>query len=447
MAGVKLKPYEVEILTKDGEKVPYEVNASKINYKGKSADMVIFRDISERKKTEEELKKLASVVKHSSELVNLAALDGKMIFLNESGGRMLGINPDEVHKHVILDVIPKDLQSKVKNEVLPSIIEKGKWEGELQYKNIKTGVITDVQAQTFMIKDSIFNKPLYFANVSLDITKRKKAEEKLIQQNIKLKKLDKLKSDFLNVTSHELRTPMTAMKGYLQMLMGDKFGKLTDGQVKALDVILRNTNRLDNLVVDILDTSRLESGTMKFMPELVDTKKLMDEVVETMQNTNMEKKIKIISDSEFELPDLTIDKDRIKQVFNNLITNAMKFSPENSEIHLRANIWKNDVLFEVQDFGKGIPKDELEKIFEVFYQVDSGVDRSFGGTGLGLSISQGIVLGHGGRLWVESEEGKGSTFKFTLPLKPVNDVEGTFAKLDMFKVKNDNQRQGADEDD
>ena len=102
-------------------------------------------------------------------------------------------------------------------------------------------------------------------------------------------------------------------------------------------------------------------------------------------------------------------------------------------------------MFEVQDFGKGIPKDKLEKIFEVFYQVDSGVDRSFGGTGLGLSISQGIVLGHGGRIWVESEEGKGSTFKFTLPLKPVQDAEGTFAKLDMFKVKNDNQKQGVED--
>ncbi|MHA1444952.1 MAG: histidine kinase dimerization/phospho-acceptor domain-containing protein, partial [Candidatus Hodarchaeales archaeon] len=201
-----------------------------------------------------------------------------------------------------------------------------------------------------------------------EIIERQKAEEKITKQNIQLKKLDKLKSDFLNVTSHELRTPMTAMKGYLQMLMGKKFGKLTDEQVKTLDVILRNTNRLDNLVADILDTSRLESGTMKFMPELVDTKKLMDEVVETMQTTVKEKKIKIISDSEFELPDLTIDKDRIKQVFNNLITNAMKFSSDNSEIHLRANIWNDDVLFEVQDFGKGIPKGELEKIFEVFYQ-------------------------------------------------------------------------------
>ncbi len=140
------------------------------------------RDITEQKESERDLQKLASVVKHSSELVNLATLDGEMTFLNETGGKILGINPDKVHKHVILDVIPKELQSKVKTEVLPSIIKKGRWEGELQYKNIKTGKITDVHAQTFMIKDSLSNKPLYFANVSLDITDRKKTEGKLKQK-------------------------------------------------------------------------------------------------------------------------------------------------------------------------------------------------------------------------------------------------------------------------
>ena len=140
------------------------------------------RDITEQKKSERDLQKLASVVEHSSELVNLANLDGKMIFLNETGGKILGINPDKVHKHVILDVITKELQSKVKTEVLPSILKKGRWEGELQYKNIKTGKITDVHAQTFTIKDSLSNKPLYLANVSLDITESKKTEGKLKQK-------------------------------------------------------------------------------------------------------------------------------------------------------------------------------------------------------------------------------------------------------------------------
>ena len=114
--------------------------------------------------------------------MNLATLDGKMIFLNEAGGKILGINPDEVHKHFILDVIPDELQLKVKNTVLPSILKKGKWEGELQYKNIKTGKIIDVQAQTFMIKDVLTDKPIFFANVSLDINDRKKTEEKLKQK-------------------------------------------------------------------------------------------------------------------------------------------------------------------------------------------------------------------------------------------------------------------------
>ena len=146
------------------------------------------RDITEQKNSEENFQKLASVVEHSSELVNLSTLDGKMIFLNEAGGKILGINSNEVHKHIILDVIPEELQSKVKNHVIPSILKKGKWEGELKYKNIKTFELTDVQAQTFLIKDAMTDKPMYFANVSLDITDRKKTEEKLKQ------KLDELET-------------------------------------------------------------------------------------------------------------------------------------------------------------------------------------------------------------------------------------------------------------
>ncbi len=402
----------------------------------------VSRDVTDRRKAEESLKISEEGFRILVENIHVGLyytdVNGNFLYGNNAAAKILGIPREEIigrNGKYLFDLHFINKKEYLKALKILTLVKLGKKAGPEEF-NItrKDGTKKIVEIRTQKVK--LHGKNVIFGIVE-DLTEIKK-------QNIKLKKLDKLKSDFLNVTSHELRTPMTAMKGYLQMLMGTKFGKLTDGQVKALDVILRNTNRLDNLVVDILDTSRLESGTMKFMPELVDTKKLMDEVVETMQTTVKEKKIKIISDSEFELPDLTIDKDRIKQVFDNLITNAMKFSPENSEIHLRANIWKDDVLFEVQDFGKGIPKDKKEKIFEVFYQVDSGVDRSFGGTGLGLSISQGIVLGHGGKIWVDSKEGKGSTFKFTIPLKPVSDVEGAFAKLDMFKVKNNDQKQGVE---
>jgi PAS domain S-box-containing protein len=138
------------------------------------------RDITERKQAEEELQKLANVVNYSSELVNLATLDGKMIFLNESGSKMLGISPAEVEQTNIMQIIPTHFKKMVENELLPALLNTGNWIGDLQYMNLKTGQLTDVHATTFVIKDQITGAPLYLANVSLNITERKQAEEKLI---------------------------------------------------------------------------------------------------------------------------------------------------------------------------------------------------------------------------------------------------------------------------
>jgi len=270
-----------------------------------------------------------------------------------------------------------------------------------------------------------------------DITEWKKAEEKIKQQNIELEKLNQLKSVFLNITSHELRTPMSSIKGYIQMLLRRTFGEISDEQKSALEVILRNTNRLDHLIQDILDISRIESGTMKFIPEKTNLQKMLNEVAETMKSSAGLKEIKLNTDITKGLPDLFIDQERIKQVVINIVNNAIKFSPDESTINIRAKKEQNDILFEVQDFGRGIPQDKQERVFDTFYQVDSSKDTKFGGAGIGLAISRGIVLAHGGKIWVESK-GKpeeGSTFRFTLPVKSVKDIESRFKKVDVFRLE------------
>ena len=171
----------------------------------------------------------------------------------------------------------------------------------------------------------------------------KSSKIEIDKKNIELKKVDILKSNFLNITSHELRTPMTAMKGYIQMISKRVLGELTKEQQKALDVILRNTDRLDHLIQDILDTSRLESGTMKFSPKETDIKQLISETVETMQSAANLKGITINTDIKVDIPDLVIDSERIIQVFVNLINNAIKFSPNDSIINIKAI--KNLALF------------------------------------------------------------------------------------------------------
>ena len=257
------------------------------------------------------------------------------------------------------------------------------------------------------------------------------------EQNVQLQKLDKIKSNFLNITSHELRTPMSAIKGYIQMILKGNLGIINDEQKHSLEIILRNSNRLDRLIQDILDISRLESGTMKFVTNKIDVIKMVKEVAETMQASADLKRIKIKAEMGIDVPELTIDKDRISQVFINLLNNAIKFSPDGSMIHIKARKEKEDVLFEVQDYGRGIPEEHHKKIFQTFYQVDSVADTKFGGVGLGLAICYGIIIAHGGRIWVEStgKLGEGSTFRFTLPVESVVNIEERFKGADVFGLE------------
>ena len=260
---------------------------------------------------------------------------------------------------------------------------------------------------------------------------QKKIEEQIIQ----LKKLDKIKSNFLNITPHELRTPISAIKGYIQLILKQKLGEINEEQKKSLEVALRNANRLDHLILDILDISRLDSGTMRFIPEPTNVKVMIDETIETMQSSADAKYIKINTAVEEYLPDLTIDQERIKQVIINLLNNAIKFSPDNSNINVNIRKEQDNISFEMQDFGRGIPEGQQNNIFDAFYQVKSDEDKKLGGVGLGLAISRGIILAHGGHIWVESTLDKGSKFTFLLPIKPVQDVEGRFKEVDVFGVE------------
>ncbi len=269
----------------------------------------------------------------------------------------------------------------------------------------------------------------------------KQSRKRIELQNEKLKELDKLKTNFLNTTSHELRTPMTAMKGYVQMILNKQFGEINDEQQEALDVVFRNTERLDTLINDILDISRLESKSMKFLAKPSSMPEIIEDIIKTMGPQAQSKQITLTSNVEENLPEITIDSDRIRQVIINLINNAIKFSPENSTITVMGQLTGDTITIKVKDQGRGIPKEKLTDVFDSFFQVDMGVDRSYGGAGLGLSICKGIVLAHGGKIWVESEVDKGSTFQFALPLKAVEDLGKEFEKTQLFTSdkKKDNE--------
>ncbi|MCJ7570431.1 MAG: MEDS domain-containing protein [Candidatus Thermoplasmatota archaeon] len=238
-------------------------------------------------------------------------------------------------------------------------------------------------------------------------------------ENIELIKQGELKNIFFGQSSHEIKTPLASIKGYTQMLIKEKFGTINEQQKEVLEILKRNTDHLDNLVNNYLSLVQLQAGTIKFIVEKIPITSLIKNTMDTMHPLADSKKIRMNVQMADGLPSLSIDVDRIKQVLINIIGNAIKFSPEGASININVKKKNEYILFEIQDFGLGIPKNEHEKIFDMFFQSESIRNKNIKGTGLGLPISKAIVEAHGGRIWVDSKINKGSKFSFTLPIKPV----------------------------
>ncbi|KYK33553.1 MAG: hypothetical protein AYK22_06550 [Thermoplasmatales archaeon SG8-52-3] len=236
------------------------------------------------------------------------------------------------------------------------------------------------------------------------------------------KEIDNAKTEFLSITSHELRSPMTPMKAQLQMLQEGYFGKLNKKTKDSLEIITRNADRLDNIIVDFLEISRIEAARLKFNFKETDISQIVDETTKFMEGFAKEKNIRLVVKTA-NIPKIEVDPDRLIQVLRNLINNAIKFSEENSKIEIDTKLKGNYILFSVKDYGCGLNSENQIRIFEPFYQVENSSHRKHGGTGLGLAICRGIVEAQKGKLWVESKEGRGSKFSFTVPLKPVKNIE------------------------
>ncbi|SNQ60113.1 PAS domain S-box protein [Candidatus Methanoperedens nitratireducens] len=251
-------------------------------------------------------------------------------------------------------------------------------------------------------------------HVSRDITERKLAEERLKQINIELKKADKLKTQFLSIVSHELRTPITPMNAQLQIILAGFFGEITEKQKMSLDMILRNTRRLDRLIGDVLDISKLESGVMKFNMTKASLNEIVENAVETMKIQAWDKSQKLTLKDD-KIPEVTVDKDRITQVVVNLLNNAIKFTDAGGMIEVELSGNADHARVVVRDNGIGIKKEDQVRLFTPFQQVDSSESRKYEGSGLGLAICKKIITYHGGSIGIDSKPGKGSTFYFTIP--------------------------------
>lgn len=230
--------------------------------------------------------------------------------------------------------------------------------------------------------------------------------------------LDRLKSEFVSTVSHELRTPMTSIKGYVDLMLMGAAGQMSASQVRYLQVIKNNAERLHMLVNDLLDISRIETGKTTLDLRPVDIAQLVEQVVEShlhgrIQHEN--KSITVLTDTPPNLPLVNIDHARITQVLTNLLDNAFNYTPANGEIRVSAHENGNYVYISVSDTGIGISKEDQAKIFDRFYRAEHEAVQKVSGTGLGLAIVRSLVEMHNGRLTVNSSPGIGSTFTFNLP--------------------------------
>jgi signal transduction histidine kinase len=247
--------------------------------------------------------------------------------------------------------------------------------------------------------------------------------DQLEKANQELRRIDSMKSEFVSIASHELRTPLAAIKNAVQLILKGTTGKINENQAKFLSMAERNINRLTNILNDLLNLSRIESGRIELKFENTGLKGIIEQTASSLRPHADGKSIQIDAEISEQLPPVYGDPEKIEQILTNLIGNAVKFTPDGGRILITAQPLSHDekggygnrVAVSVKDTGIGIPSEHLDAIFEKFHQVEGSLQRSVSGTGLGLAITKGLVEAHQGKIWVESEVGKGSTFTFTLP--------------------------------
>jgi len=267
----------------------------------------------------------------------------------------------------------------------------------------------EIEAYSRGLEEKVKERTFELQESEVKLSEKVKDLEKAQEE---LKTLDKMKTDFLEMAAHELKTPIVAIKIYTNLIIDEKLGRINKKQKEKIAVVSKNIESLTKIINEMIELSRMESGKLDIRKRYISIPELVKMVVDDMKPMADEKGQMIIMDMPESLPNIAVDVDFVSKVFMNLLTNAVKYTPEKTRITVKAYDEEKNIHVTVQDEGVGIPEKELEKIFDKFY---TGSSSEHKGIGLGLAIVKGIVEGHNGKTWAESIVGKGSTFHVLLP--------------------------------
>ena len=377
----------------------------------------IARNITAHYLAENDSRKFMLGINNSSDAIFITDINGTIEFINPAFEKIYGFPGSEV-----LGKTPRILKSglippEAYKQVWDTLLAGKPVKGEIKNKT-KDGRIIDVEASNNPILDEKGNI-VGFLSINRDITERKKAESELILAKEKAEESDRLKTAFLNNISHEIRTPMNAIMGF-SSLMGIP-GTSSEMQTSFVETIQNSSNQLLSIINDIVDISSIEAKATNTRISKVNLNSKIDKLCKQYLHAASEKNICLFYKTALttEKADIMTDPSKFFRVFSNLISNAIKFTLK-GQVTFGYELKGSFIEFFVSDTGIGIPVELHSKIFENFYQVEKSLNRQFEGTGLGLSICKAFIEHLGGKIWLESEPGRGSTFYFTLPfVQPV----------------------------
>lgn len=351
----------------------------------------------------------AAVIAASTDFVGIAGPDGRVIYLNPAARRMVGLD-DEVDADTlsISDFHPPRTAELILEQALPRAAAEGSWAGESVIGGID-GRETPV-SQVILAHTAADGSIEFFSTVARDISDRAEVQ--------RLREVQKIKDQFVATVSHELRTPLTSIHGSLGLLAGGVMGELSEEASEIVHIAHSNSGRLIRLVNDMLDLQKMTRSEPELRLLDVHPRDIVDSSIAAVTGVAADRAVGVVwRMSLSEEVRVTCDPDAMVQVVTNLLGNAVKFSPEGSEVEVDVTLADPDTLrVEVRDDGPGVDPADRRRIFEPFWQGDSSDTRRTGGTGLGLTVSSAIVELHGGKIGLDSESGEGSTFWAEVPL-------------------------------